>query len=213
MDGLLVQKIWSTGSRLSGKQVKCKSINYYAVLYGHHIFFMDRTLYFSCKRERDEQERKRLETRYGNLETKKRNSHWFAATTGGMTQQQKKKNWQFINQSTPQLTPTSSNLALITPSPSTLINTRFLIDLNQVSRVQPVTQPGQSDLFELHFKNGQVLFYQAPNTQIMLEWVALIQHQLKIDPIQLRGLFNGFNLHQSRPEHVKDILVNIYIYK
>lgn len=181
---------------------------------------MDRSYYFLCKRQREELERKRLRTessKYASIETKKQNNHWFSATTGGLRRNQqnnkdisakKKKEWQFINRSTPQLTPSSSSVALAPhPNPSMLLNTRFLIDLNQVAHVRPMSQEGESNTFEVYFKNDHVLFYEAPNTQTMLGWLALINHQLKIDPLQLISHHNGFDTNQSRPEHVKDILV------
>ncbi|GAA5816878.1 hypothetical protein MFLAVUS_010412 [Mucor flavus] len=224
-DGLLTQKIWSTGTTFSGKQTKCKRVNYYAILYGPHLFFMDRSYYFLCKRQREEQERKRLRTessKYASIETKKQNNHWFSATTGGLRRNQqnnkdisakKKKEWQFINRSTPQLTPSSSSVALAPhPNPSMLLNTRFLIDLNQVAHVRPMSQEGESNTFEVYFKNDHVLFYEASNTQTMLEWLALINHQLKLDPLQLISHHNGFDTNQSRPEHVKDILQSGLLY-
>lgn len=151
-----------------------------------------------------------------NLETNKRNHHWFSATTGGINLQRRSFNRQ--NRSTPNLTPSSTAIAssiidsTSAPSPDLLINAKFLVSLNKVASVQPmVTEEGRfstSNVFQIHIKDqADVLYYEAPSTQIMLEWVALINTKLKMDPLSLIGHYNGFQRYQSRPEEVKHILV------
>lgn len=174
-------------------------------------------------------EQKKSSNRYMDIETNKRNHNWFSATTGGIYLQQqnllsskKKKKWQHMNHSTPNLTPSSTvlnNSSIIDPTlapfPDLLINAKFLINLNSIASIQPIIQEDSaSNVFQILLKDqADILYYEAPNTQIMLEWVALINKQIKTDPESLIGHYSGFKAYQSRPEDVKDILASIFFKK
>lgn len=195
------------------------------VLYGHHLFLLDKSYYYFYKRQQHQlMEKKKNFNRYMNIETNKRNHNWFSATTGGIHLQQqkifynkKKKEWQYVNYSTPNLTPSSTavvnNSSVIDPTsapyPDLLINAKYLINLSSIANIQPMIQEdATSNVFQIHIKDqADILYYEAPNTQIMLEWVALINTKLKMDPGSLLGHYSGFKAYQSQPENVKDILV------
>lgn len=156
---------------------------------------------------------------------------WFSATTGGIhlhqyqkkkkpaNDAQKKKSWQYVNHSTPNLTPSNTDtienstspFANAAPDPIVLINSTHVLDLNQVFRVQPMQLANNKKdvTFEVHMKRqNKILYFEAPNTQTMLEWITIIGSKLRLDPSLLIGHHNGFENHQSRPENVKDILVS-----
>ena len=226
VDGLLTHKTWNGTSSHNKKDSKAKKTTFYAILYGHHLFFLDKNYYFYYKRLRDhqiEQQEKMKNSRdhaRQNLETNKNVNNWFSATTGGIYLQHKKyvhkkdnRQWQHANQSTPNLSPSStaidSPMANSPPDPIVLMNAKFVIDLNQIEYVQPFLQgTAASNTFEMFIKDkSRPLYYQATDTQTMLEWVTLITSKLKIEPHLLVGHHNGFQTYQYQPEHVKDILV------
>lgn len=230
-DGLLIHKKWYTATTIYGKKRQCRNTYYFVILYGHHLFLLDKSYYYFYKRQRYqlmEKQQRNSTNRHMNVETNKRNHNWFSATTGGIHLQQKntifnskkKREWQYVNRSTPNLTPSSTAINSSSAadhssalSPAILINAKHLIDLNLISSVQPMVQEDSqlstSNIFQIHIKNQvEVLYYEAPNTQTMLEWVTLINSKLKIDPVSLIGHYNGFQTYQSRPEDVKDILVS-----
>lgn len=190
------------------------------------MFFLEKSYFYYYKRLRDRQLEQHAT---GTSQQNNSSNSWFSATTGGIYLHQhqkkkkaandaKKKNWQHVNHSTPNLTPSntetiensSSPFANTPPDPIVLINSKHVLDLNQVSRVQPMQDGTKSvNTFEVHTKRqNQILYYEAPNTQIMLEWITIIGSKLKLDPLLLLGHHNGFENHQSRPENVKDILVS-----
>lgn len=194
------------------------------------MFFLEKSYYYYYKRLRDRQ----LEQQMHGMETDKKSTgvnSWFSATTGGIhlhqyqkrkkpaNDAQKKKSWQYVSHSTPNLTPSNTDnienstspFANEAPDPIVLINSTHVLDLNQVSRVQPMQLANdKTDVtFEVHVKRqNRILYFEAPNTQMMLEWITIIGSKLKLDPSLLIGHHNGFENNQSRPENVKDILVS-----
>ncbi|KAI8064272.1 uncharacterized protein B0P05DRAFT_476440 [Gilbertella persicaria] len=192
-DGLLIQKIYTN------KKGKCKNVYYYSVLYGHHLFFFDGLYYFQCKKH-DEKKKK---------DAKKQ--HWFSATTGFLFQQRKltiskqsnhpNKRTQYklgSVESSPHLKLSKPEL-IPPPDPSRLLNAKHVIDLHRVEYVEPCHQ---DKIFMLHI-NGTSLYYEAPNTQIMLEWVTLINNAFTLDRLLLY-----FNRDQHR-----QILVCIFMFR
>jgi hypothetical protein len=177
------------------------------------LFFLDQAYYQYYKRIK---EQKRPIAALLNS-TKQHSRRWFSATTGGipLEQQQDRKNiwmnnkvqWQHINHSTPHITPQNTTVCDSTPDPLTLLNTKFAIDLNTVSKIQPHGQGDSS--FEIYLKDGTALRYEAENTQIMLQWLTLITNKLKLDPPGLDNL----KTYQSQPENVKYILVSFLLIK
>jgi hypothetical protein len=189
----LINKRWTHPDR------KCKKTSFYVVLYGHHLFFMDKSYYYFYKRQNV------------NIKPQPKNK-WFSQTTGLLFQQRKlmisKQNKKTLyqlgdHQSSPHLKYFLSPEAVSPPDPQKLVNARLLLDLNQVTRAQPSTD--SANTFEIHAKKG-VLYYEAPSTQIMLQWVTLINSMLKLNHLVLHSIHS--HCHEPEERKSKRILVS-----
>ncbi|CAO3612594.1 unnamed protein product [Mucor fragilis] len=185
-DSLLINKVWTKTK--SQQKVKCKKSYFYVVLYGHHLFFFDRPYYYYYKRQAQRQENQRQREEQSK---QKKQNNWFSATTGLLLQQRKliiskenkKRIYQLGNQSSPHFKYASPGSVPL-PDPTKLVNAHMLLDLHRVTRVQPMLQKGTehatSNTFEIHI-DDTILYYEAPSTQIMLQWVTLISNMIKME--------------------------------
>lgn len=166
-DGILVQKVWNE------KRNKFRDRPYYALVFGHHLFLFDGPFYRKYKRELLEETKK-------NMENKKDN--WLYVTAGILFQQRKmplSRNKLF--ESAPVLNHKKSP-TLSLPDPLKLFNSHYMIDLqHQVVRAQVSTDSLQQSCFEIELTSKQILYYKAPNTQIMLQWINIINHSISLD--------------------------------
>ncbi|RCH83645.1 hypothetical protein CU097_002606, partial [Rhizopus azygosporus] len=127
---------------------------YYTILYGNQLFFLD--AYY-----------------YTNTTTQK---NWFSATTNLILKNthllRKKKYIKQLNMSAPQLASLSYTSP---PDPAKLVNTKMVIELKNIKSIELCDA---SNTFAVHHKNT-TLYYQAPNTQALLEWMMLINCRLR----------------------------------
>ncbi|GAN07400.1 hypothetical protein MAM1_0159d06897 [Mucor ambiguus] len=185
-DSLLINKMWTKSGRQ--QKIKCKKSYFYVVLYGHHLFFFDGPYYYYYKRQAQRQENQRQREEQSK---QKKQNNWFSATTGLLLQQRKliiskenkKRIYELGNQSSPHFKYASPESVPL-PDPTKLVNAHLLLDLHRVTRVQPMLQKGtqhaSSNTFEIHI-DGTILYYEAPSTQIMLQWVTLISNMIKVE--------------------------------
>lgn len=201
----MINKRWTHPNQ--PQKNKCKKTSFYVVLYGHHLFFLDRSYYYFYKRKEEANR---------TIDTKPRESknNWFSQTTGLLFQHRKvlisKGNKtdlyeQGPNQSSPHLKYFKRPEVPPPPSPQKLVNARLLLDLNQVERIQPSTD---DNTFEIHIKNDScILYYEAPNTQMMLQWVTLINNMLRSNHLVLYSMHS--HCHEPEKSKSKNILVSI----
>ncbi|KAI8372615.1 Pleckstrin homology domain-containing protein [Choanephora cucurbitarum] len=184
-DGLLTQR----------SNQKSKHIFYYVILYGHHLFFFD-TIYHSRFKRQDQQ------TTPKEPDNPK---HWFSATTGLLfqqrrltiskqTQQQRTRFQLGSMESSPHFKPNKTEW-MPPPDPDRLIHAKRVLDLHQVEAAQPLLD---TTSFEIRLKeHDSTLYYEAPNTQIMLEWVTLINYAIKLDRLLLHSTVSLSHHHGS----------------
>ncbi|CAO0800519.1 unnamed protein product [Mucor circinelloides] len=214
-DSLLINKTWTKTK--TQQRVKCKKSYFYAVLYGHHLFFFDGPYYYYYKRQAQRQESQRQREEQSK---QKKQHNWFSATTGLLLQQRKliiskenkKRIYELGNQSSPHLKYASPESVPL-PDPTKLVNAHLLLDLHRVTRVQPMLQKGTqhvtSNTFEIHIDNT-ILYYEAPSTQIMLQWVTLISNMVKTEHLLVNSSLSY--RHHRGYDGNKSILQSGFLY-
>lgn len=188
-------------------------------MYGNLLFFFDKPYYYYYKRQEQRQQSQRQ--RQEQSQQKKEHHNWFSATSGLLLQQRKlmisKENkrriYELGNQSSPHFK-YSSPESIPLPDPTKLINAHLVLDLHKVTRVQPMIQAtsAQHDVtiantFEIHIHNSNVLYYEALSTQIMLQWVTLINNTIKTEHLLLNSSLS-YRHHQSCNGN-RNILVSV----
>ncbi|KAI8641170.1 hypothetical protein BD408DRAFT_444503 [Parasitella parasitica] len=186
-DGLLINETWTKTN--TQQKIKCRRSHFYVVLYGNHLFFFDGLYYYYYKRQAQRLENQR---RREEQFDQKKHHNWFSATSGLLLQQRrlsiikenKKRIYELGSESSPHFKYTSSADLVALPDPTKLVNAHLVLDLHRVTRVQPMLQKGTQhatpNTFEIHMGNN-ILYYEAPNTQIMLQWITLINNAIKVD--------------------------------
>lgn len=171
---------------------------------------MDKAYYYFYKQQ--EERKKTLDTK----PQQQSKSKWFSQTTGLLFQQRKlvisKQNKTRLyelgdNQSSPHLKYFMFPEAAPPPDPQKLMNAKLLLDLNQVARAQP---SNGTNTFEIHVKkDGSILYYETPSTQIMLQWVTLINRMLKLNHLVLHSMHS--HCHEPEERRSKIILVSVTV--
>ncbi|CEP17660.1 hypothetical protein [Parasitella parasitica] len=216
-DGLLISKSWAKSN--TQQKIKCKKSHFYVVLYGNHLFFFDGLFYYYYKRQAQRQENQR---RRNEQSEQKKQHNWFSATTGLLLQQRRlsisKENKKHIyeqgNKSSPHFKYSTSSIDLnVWPDPTKLVNAHLVLDLHKVTRVQPMLQKGTqhatSNTFAIHI-NNEILYYEAPNTQSMLQWVSLVNNAIKMDYLWINSSLAY--RHHRKYDGNKSILQSGFLY-
>lgn len=166
-----MQKIWN-----EKRQKFVRDRPFYGLLFGHHLFLFDGPFYSKYKKELQKQIQEEKKGRY----------HWLQVTTGLLFQQRKiviskNSNNKTIFKSAPLFHPKSPTVSL--PETLKLFNSHYMIDLqHQVIRAQLSTHhTSRGRVLEIELKEGGILYYEAPNTQIMLQWITMINNSIPLD--------------------------------
>ncbi|KAI8378956.1 hypothetical protein BD560DRAFT_487846 [Blakeslea trispora] len=199
-DGLLIQ------TKGRGQQ-KSKRAYYYGILYGHHLFLFDNIYHDRFKRQ-DQQSLSSQESEEKNDGKR----HWFSATTGLLFQQRKlliskqthvtknkkkRTHFQLGNAKSSPHFKLHKTEWMSPPDPARLMHAKLVLDLHQVASAQPLLDDSQSFEIRLKSRHDSVLYYEAPNTQIMLEWVTLINSALRLDRLLLHSTASLSHHHGS----------------
>lgn len=211
-DSLLINKTWTNSK--TQKKIRCKKTYFYVVLYGNHLFFFDGPYYYFYKRQAQRQENQRQREEQSK---QKKQRNWFSATSGLLLQQRKlmiskenkKRIYELGNQSSPHFKYASPE-SIPLPDPAKLVNAHLVLDLHRVTRVQPMLQNGvqhaASNTFEIHI-DDTILYYEALGTQIMLQWVTLINNMIKMNNLLLNSSLSY--RHHRGYDGNKSILVGL----